>query len=51
VKITLKGKSTANVRLIDCVGFMVEGAIGDKENDKIYTVQRKVSIWNSKCFV
>jgi stage IV sporulation protein A len=34
VKITLKGKSTANVRLIDCVGFMVEGAIGDKENDK-----------------
>ena len=34
VKIALKGKSTANVRLIDCVGFVVEGAIGDKENDE-----------------
>ena len=33
VKIALKGKSYAMVRLIDCVGFMVDGAIGDKEND------------------
>ncbi len=32
VKITLKGKSSAKVRLIDCVGYLVEGAIGDKED-------------------
>ena len=34
VKIAVKGKSVANVRLIDCVGFVVDGAIGDKENNE-----------------
>ncbi len=34
VKISLKGKAQAKVRLIDCVGYMVNGAIGDKEDDK-----------------
>ncbi len=33
VKIALKGKATCKIRLIDCVGFMVDGAIGDKEDD------------------
>ena len=32
VKVTLKGKTTAKMRLIDCVGFMVEGALGGEEN-------------------
>ena len=32
VKISLKGKATAKVRLIDCVGYMVDGAIGHEEN-------------------
>ena len=32
VKVTLKGKTHANMRLIDCVGFMVEGALGHEEN-------------------
>lgn len=34
VKITLGDKSTANVRLIDCVGYPVEGAEGLTEDDK-----------------
>ena len=34
VKVQFKNKSTANVRLIDCVGYMVEGALGHEENDK-----------------
>ncbi len=34
VKITLKNKSQAKVRLIDCVGYLIDGAIGDKENDE-----------------
>lgn len=32
VKISIKGKAQAKVRIIDCVGFMVDGAIGDTEN-------------------
>ena len=32
VKISIKGKAQAKVRLIDCVGFLVDGAIGDSEN-------------------
>lgn len=28
------GKTFANVRLIDCVGYLVEGALGHTENDK-----------------
>ncbi len=34
VKITLGDKSTANVRLIDCVGYPVDGAEGLTEDDK-----------------
>ncbi len=34
VKISLKNKASAKVRLIDCVGYLVEGAFGDKEEDK-----------------
>ena len=34
VKISLKNKATCKVRLIDCVGYMVDGAFGDKENEK-----------------
>ncbi len=32
VKISINKKAQAKVRLIDCVGFMVDGAIGDSEN-------------------
>jgi len=34
VKIELKNKAYANVRLIDCVGYFVEGAIGHEEDGK-----------------
>ncbi|MCQ2400205.1 MAG: stage IV sporulation protein A, partial [Clostridia bacterium] len=34
VKVQLKGKVYANVRLIDCVGYFVEGATGQEENGK-----------------
>ena len=34
VKVQFKNKTTANVRLIDCVGYMVDGANGHLENDK-----------------
>lgn len=34
VKIQLKNKTSANVRLVDCVGYMVEGAQGHLEDDK-----------------
>ncbi|MBQ7712421.1 MAG: stage IV sporulation protein A, partial [Clostridia bacterium] len=34
IKLTVGGKVTAKVRLIDCVGYMVEGAEGDKEDGK-----------------
>lgn len=34
VKITLSDKFTANVRLIDCVGYAVDGAEGLTEDDK-----------------
>ncbi len=34
VKVTFKNKSTANVRLVDCVGYFVDGAGGSEENDK-----------------
>jgi len=32
VKISFKNKATANVRLIDCVGYFVEGAVGHEED-------------------
>lgn len=34
VKVTLKENVDVNVRLIDCVGYVVDGAIGVKEGDK-----------------
>ncbi len=38
VKLALSDKSTANVRLIDCVGYLVEGAEGHLEGDKMRLV-------------
>ena len=32
VKVQFKNKTTANVRLVDCVGYLVEGATGHEEN-------------------
>lgn len=32
VKVQFKNKSTANVRLIDCVGYLVDGALGAEDN-------------------
>lgn len=34
IKLTFKDNITANIRMIDCVGYMVEGAIGGKEGGK-----------------
>lgn len=33
VKITVKGKMQAKIRLIDCVGYMVDGAQGDRDEN------------------
>lgn len=43
VKVTFGGKTTAKMRLIDCVGFMVDGAIGHEENGEPRMVQTP---WN-----
>ena len=32
VSISVDDKTTISVRLVDCVGYMVDGALGDKEN-------------------
>lgn len=34
VKVQFKNKTTANVRLVDCVGYLVDGAVGHTEDDK-----------------
>lgn len=34
VKVKFKNKSTANVRLVDCVGYLVDGATGEKDGDR-----------------
>lgn len=34
VKISIKGKAQAKVRLIDCVGYMVDGCLGIEEDGK-----------------
>ena len=34
VSISMDGGAAFQVRLIDCVGYMVEGAMGHEENDK-----------------
>ena len=39
VKVQFKNKATANVRLIDCVGYMVEGALGAEEDGKARLVK------------
>ncbi len=39
VKISVKENAFANVRLIDCVGFITEGAMGLTENDMPRTVK------------
>ncbi len=38
VRLTLNDKAVANVRLIDCVGYLVEGAEGHLEGDKMRLV-------------
>ncbi len=38
VKIVLDDKTTANVRLIDCVGFIIDGAEGHLDGDKMRLV-------------
>ncbi|MBO7214995.1 MAG: stage IV sporulation protein A [Clostridia bacterium] len=45
VRITLKGKAQAKVRLIDCVGYMVDGALGVEEDGKERLVKTP---WNSE---
>ena len=34
VKITTVGGASFNVRLVDCVGYMVPGVLGDKEEGR-----------------
>lgn len=34
VKVQFKNKASANVRLVDCVGYLVDGAVGHEEDDK-----------------
>ena len=34
VKVQFKNKASANIRLVDCVGYFVEGATGEKDGDK-----------------
>ncbi len=34
VKVKFKNKATANVRLVDCVGYLVDGAVGHEEEAK-----------------
>ncbi|MBR2498203.1 MAG: stage IV sporulation protein A [Clostridia bacterium] len=34
VKVQFKNKASANVRLVDCVGYLVDGAVGHEEDEK-----------------
>ncbi len=34
VEIEIDDNTTANIRLVDCVGYMVDGALGSQEDDK-----------------
>ena len=45
VKVQFKNKTTANVRLVDCVGYFVEGATGHLEEDKPRLVKTP---WNDE---
>lgn len=38
IRLTLSDKATANVRLIDCVGYLVDGAEGHLEGDRMRLV-------------
>ncbi|MBE5757126.1 MAG: stage IV sporulation protein A, partial [Clostridiales bacterium] len=45
VKIQIKNKVTANVRLIDCVGYLVDGVLGHEEDGKARLVKTP---WSDK---
>ena len=45
VKVQFKNKTSANIRLVDCVGYMVEGALGHEEDQKPRLVKTP---WDSK---
>ena len=45
VKVNIRGNVSAKVRLIDCVGYLVDGAIGHEENDKPRLVKTP---WSNK---
>lgn len=45
VRLSLDDKSTANVRLIDCVGYLIEGAEGHLDGDKMRLVNTP---WSSE---
>ena len=45
VKIQFKNKTSANVRLVDCVGYLVEGVSGHQEDDKPRLVKTP---WDAK---
>ncbi len=45
VKVQFKNKSTANVRLVDCVGYLIDGAAGHEEDDKPRLVKTP---WSNK---
>ena len=45
VKLVFEDKSTANVRLIDCVGFLIDGAEGHMDGDKMRLVNTP---WSSE---
>ena len=34
VKVQFKNKATANVRLVDCVGYLIDGVVGHEEDEK-----------------
>ena len=45
VKVQFKNKATANVRLVDCVGYFVDGAVGHEEDGKSRLVKTP---WSEK---
>ena len=45
VKVRFENDAEMNVRMIDCVGYLVEGAVGHEENDKPRLVKTP---WNKK---
>ena len=45
VTVNISDKLNMNVRLIDCVGYMIDGAIGDMEEDKPRMVKTP---WSNK---